>query len=338
MSWPAFWRERNWKTQILRPLGALVCWEAKRRLEAFRKAPPERAGRALVIVVGNIVVGGSGKTPFILWLSRQLKQKGLSVGIISRGYGGKPANRPQEVNADSDPSQVGDEPVLLAKQLGCPVVVSPKRMEALKLIESRHQPDVVISDDGLQHYALPREIEIVLVDAKRRFGNGLCLPAGPLREPASRLEQVKYLVCNGGDCERPDSTTMQLNPSIFRSVADPARTRPVNAFSGQSVEAVAGIGNPARFFDTLKALQIQVHGRAFADHYAYRQDDFNFLTDEKPLLMTEKDAVKCRHLAKLRKNCNWWYLEVTPQVSREWFCELYSDIEAKRSALKNRRC
>lgn len=346
MSWPAFWGKTNWKTILLMPLSRLVCQEAARRLHKFRSASVSKSSKAVVIVVGNIVVGGSGKTPFILWLVKRLQQQGLKVGIISRGYGGKSKKWPQWVDAQSSPEWVGDEPVLLAKHLKCPVVVAPKRNQALTMLQQEAQPDVIISDDGLQHYGLARDIEIVMVDAKRLWGNRLCLPAGPLREPLTRLDEVDFIVYNGvkpsdeglsgsGVNEQAcalKSFEMALQPVRFRQVADPQQERPLHAFKAQSVQAMAGIGYPQRFFDTLETLHIEVDGRPFADHQAYRLSDFDWVKDEKPLLMTEKDAVKCLEIAQKLQKYNWWFLEVEPQADEVLFDKLYARIRSVKSS------
>ncbi len=322
MSWPAFWTHNTWQTKLLSPLAKLVCWEATRRLQKFQERPPAAQTQAKVIVVGNIVVGGSGKTPFIIWLTQQLQNQGLKVGIISRGYGGQSKSWPLLVTPESDPKLVGDEPVLLAKQLGCLIAVSPKRPQAIELLNQQTDLDVIISDDGLQHYAMARDIEIVLIDAQRQFGNKLCLPAGPLREPMSRLEQVDFCIWNGLKAEqdypisslesvtKPAQFKMNLSPLCFRQVMNADETRSVESFNGQSAYAIAGIGNPQRFFETLKALDVLITAKPFADHYAYRLADFEGFDDEKPLLMTEKDAVKCSEIAKTHQKTNWWYLEV----------------------------
>ena len=331
MSWPAFWTKKNWKTYALLPIAKIVCWEAARRLQKFRELPPAKQTNATVIVVGNVVVGGSGKTPFILWLTEQLQSKGLSVGIISRGYGGITKEWPQWVTKESDPVQVGDEPVLLAKQLGCPVAVSPVRTQAINLLKSKHSLDVIISDDGLQHYALARDIEIVLFDGQRGFGNGYCMPAGPLRESLDRLKQVDLCVWNGLETSTPfpveqetvkDQYRMELIPLRFRQVMNPDNVIELEdihdshrEFSAGQVNAIAGIGNPARFFQTLEDLSLKVNSHAFADHHNYQLDDFKQFEDQKRLLMTEKDAVKCLALAKQHQKSNWWYLEVAPSCS-----------------------
>ncbi|WP_319381541.1 tetraacyldisaccharide 4'-kinase, partial [Thiomicrorhabdus sp.] len=268
---------------------------------------------------GNLVVGGSGKTPFIIWLVQALQAKGFKVGIISRGYGGQSDRWPVCVEKDSDPRLVGDEPLMLAKRLGCPVAVSPKRIEALQLLDQKAPCDVVISDDGLQHYALPRDIEVVLFDSVRGFGNRFCMPAGPLREPMQRLSSVDLVVSNGEwpsirrlKTERGKSFSMQLQPVEFRRVDNPEIRCDLTAFSGQAVEALAGIGNPQRFFDSLMDLGLLCQGVAFADHHAYIEPDFDGFSSTKPLFMTEKDAVKCQAIAKRLKRTDWWYLKVEP--------------------------
>lgn len=314
MSWPRFWSQKTWQSYALMPLSALVCCIAQRRLNRFNQSPPQRMqtpNSPVVIVVGNIVVGGAGKTPFIQWLGRLLNEQGLSYGVISRGYGGKSSHYPLKVTEQSDPKKVGDEPLLLAQSLKVPVMVSPNRSEALEALVQDLPLDVVISDDGLQHYALPREIEVVMMDAQRGLGNELCLPAGPLREPKTRLETVDFVVYNGG--QQANQWNMTLLPVCFRQVKNPEITCDLEAFKQQSVYAMAGIGNPARFYAQLQVLGIEVAILAFKDHHAYQASDFEGLKNEKPLLMTQKDAVKCKAYAKE----NWWALEVAPQCSSE---------------------
>jgi tetraacyldisaccharide 4'-kinase len=326
MSWPKFWQKQTLMTQILKPLGKWTCAIAKRRLKKFKAHPPKHPGNVFIIVVGNIVVGGSGKTPFIQWLGRELQRQSIPFGIISRGYGGKPSYTPYEVTPDSPAEFSGDEPLLLAQSLNCPVIVSPKRAEALAhLIEKHPEMKVVLSDDGLQHFALPRDLEVVLMDSERLLGNGLCLPAGPLREPASRLKSVDAIVCNGGKtpCEPLKSfskTTpyyeMALQPLQFRQVNHPERILPLEAFNGKRVVAFAGIGNPERFFNALRELHIEVAGIPLKDHQAIDKAWLDRLSQEnpdKPLIMTQKDAVKCSDYALQ----DAWYLEVAPQVSSE---------------------
>jgi len=328
VSWPQFWIKKQWQTILLSPLSKLVCWEASRRLNHFYLSPPQSQTTAKVIVVGNVVVGGTGKTPFIIWLANQLQAKGLRVGIISRGYGAKNNVWPHWVTGESTALDCGDEPLMLAQKTGCSVAVAPKRSEALALLNKKSKCDVVISDDGLQHYALARDIEIVLIDAQRQFGNGYCLPSGPLREPITRLTRVDFTVWNGLksvqeipqlEIAQPNPSKMQLTPVCFRQVGWPDIHLSLEEFmvkySQKSVLAIAGIGNPERFFKTLETLGLQVDATTFDDHYSYQKEDIHKVLklaglpiEEKPLIMTEKDAVKCTQFAESEKH--WWYLDV----------------------------
>ena len=237
-----------------------------------------------VIVVGNITVGGTGKTPFCIALCELLKKQGLKPGLVSRGYGGKATCWPQAVTATSDPALVGDEPVLLVRHTQCPMVVAPDRVAAVQTLLTDYDCDVVVSDDGLQHYRLARDIEIVLWDKKRRFGNGLCLPAGPLRETVNRLKAVDFIV-------NEDQVTLQFSPVC--SLLDPHKTITPSDVSGMTVCALAGIANPNRFFDALSELGFVFERHIFKDHYAYQPSDFAALKADI-ILMTEKDAVKCQ--------------------------------------------
>jgi len=257
---------------------------------------PSKVYRAPVplVVVGNIFVGGTGKTPLVIALVELLKQHGIKAGVISRGYGGQKLKKPEAVFAHSDPLVVGDEPVLIATRAKCPVVVYPKRAEAIQTLLAHNDADVIISDDGLQHYAMARDIEIVVIDGERRVGNGLLLPAGPLREPVSRLNNVDYCVVNG-DAENRLEHSMHLTLSQAYALNDDTQEIPLSTLQGKTVNAVAGIGNPARFFDGLKTFNINVLERSFPDHYAYKLGDLTF-SDDFPILLTEKDAVKCRYL------------------------------------------
>lgn len=259
-----------------------------------------------VIVVGNLGVGGSGKTPLTLRVVAWLAELGYHPGIISRGYGGS-ARAPMPVRADSDPGLVGDEPVLLARRAACPVWIGRARAEAGRQLLAFHpEVDVLVSDDGLQHYALERDMEIVVVDGQRGFGNGRLLPAGPLREPLGRLATVDAAVVNGGDPDDfillPPSFAMRLSGATFRNLRDPALTAAASAFAGREIHALAGIGHPQRFFDHLESLGLKATPHAFPDHHAYRAGDLPAGT----LLMTEKDAVKCAAFA----SPDAWFLAV----------------------------
>lgn len=340
MSWPTFWYKRSWRTHLLWPLSNLVAFEAKRRLHKFQTSPPQEINAAKVIVVGNLVVGGSGKTPLIIWLTKALQQQGLTVGIVSRGFGGRATDWPQWVEAESDANLVGDEPVLLAKELGVPVAVSPKRVEAISMIEKHSACDVIISDDGLQHFAMQRDIEIVVVDAERQFGNQLCLPAGPLREPLQRLSSVDAVVMNGGGSLElspkwqnqfakalPPRFEMQLQPLVLRNLFNPQSTLAVESFSSLAVNSLAGIGNPQRFFKTLQTLVADQQSHAFADHQSYTREQLEPFMGEKPLIMTAKDAVKCQPLAQQMQAKNFWALEVQTVVAAELMTLLLQKLQ-----------
>ncbi|EPC03871.1 hypothetical protein L861_00820 [Litchfieldella anticariensis FP35 = DSM 16096] len=260
----------------------------------------------VVIVVGNITLGGTGKSPLVAWLARWLAAQGYRPGILSRGYGGRSHAYPLRVQADTPVGECGDEPLMLAAQTGVPVVVDPERpCGARRLFEEGC--DILISDDGLQHLALGRDIELVVVDGERGFGNAHCLPAGPLREPLSRLTGCDALIVNGHSRKvLPEPYyEMHLRPRYWRRLVDDTRLEiGAQPFSGR-VHAVAGIGNPERFFTTVAALGFEVEPHPFADHHEFRAEDLAF-GDDRPVVMTAKDAVKCRDLTDTR----YWVLDV----------------------------
>ncbi len=272
-----------------------------------------------VIVVGNITVGGTGKTPLILWLIDYCRAQGLQVGVVSRGYGAKPARLPWTVSASDSAAQAGDEPLLIVQRSGVPLVIAPDRAQAVQQLLAEHSVDIILSDDGLQHYGLARDLELVLIDAARGLGNQRCLPAGPLREPAERLRSVDAVLCNGAEQDDDSGFAMQLQPTELVHVRS-GRREPLSYFPAQQkMHAVAGIGNPQRFFKTLEGLDWQPIAHAFADHAEFSAQDLQF-ADDLPVLMTEKDAVKCRAFAA--DNC--WYLQVAAQPSAafsSWFAE-----------------
>jgi tetraacyldisaccharide 4'-kinase len=274
----------------------------RRLAYAMRLARSHRAG-VPVIVVGNLSVGGSGKTPLVMWIAEHLHARGLSPAIVSRGYGGA-AEAPREATIASDPLEVGDEPMLLARRSGCPVWVGPDRVAVIAALRAQH-PDcnVLILDDGLQHYRLARDIEIAVVDA-RGFGNGLLLPAGPLREPPSRLRSVHAVVAHDiekAGLQRYAGTkplfAMTLQGEEAHRATDARERRSLRKFAGQRVHAVAGIGDPARFFRYLERFGVQPVAHPFPDHHPFAAEDLEF-GDEDPVLMTEKDAVKCKRFAR----------------------------------------
>lgn len=276
-----------------------------------------------VIVVGNVTVGGVGKTPLVIALALQLKARGLRVGIVSRGYGGKREVPLQEVFVDSNPSIVGDEPLLLSQKTACPVVVAKRRVLAVRYLLQKYQSQVILSDDGLQHYALGRAIEIAVVDGTRGLGNGFCLPAGPLRERAGRLSKVDFIVVNGGVW--PNAYRMDLVPGAFTQLKSGL---PIAGSDLQKpMAAVAAIGNPERFFTTLRDMGLAFQAYPFPDHYRFEERDWRF--DEKTVVMTEKDAVKCRAFATEAMVV----LPVTTHLSDEFWQALWSH-ESLRTVLK----
>ncbi|MGV8934943.1 MAG: tetraacyldisaccharide 4'-kinase [Gallionellaceae bacterium] len=257
-----------------------------------------------VVIVGNITVGGSGKTPLTLWLAEQLLAYGWHPGIISRGFGGS-GSKAQQVFYNSDPAAVGDEPVLMAQRKLCPIWVGRDRpATALALLSAYPECDVILSDDGLQHYRLQRDVELVVVDGQRRFGNGFLLPAGPLREGLARLKEVDAVIINGGEA-KPGEFAMQLEGIHFYNLLNPQIIVTADNFKDQSVSAIAGIGHPQRFFQHLQKLGLSPHVRAYPDHHRYSAVDLAY-NGANALLMTEKDAVKCTGFAD--EKC--WVLRV----------------------------
>jgi tetraacyldisaccharide 4'-kinase len=270
-------------------------------LKSYRLAVP-------VVIVGNISVGGTGKTPLTLAIAQALVDHGHHPVIVSRGFGGSAEQ--QAVSRDSTAQQVGDEPLLMARRNICPVWVGRDRVAAVQAALKEHPLcTVVLCDDGLQHYRLQRDFEIVVIDGERRFGNGHLLPAGPLREPTARLTSVDAVVINGGDIVNNNQYFMRLSGDVFYQLNDPAKTATAADFKELRLHAVAGIGHPQRFFDHLKALNLDVIPHAFPDHHPYLPDDLNF-NDCDALLLTEKDAVKCTPFADEK----YWVLRVDAQI------------------------
>ena len=255
-----------------------------------------------VIVVGNITVGGTGKTPLVIWLANFLRQAGYRPGIVTRGYRGQSPVWPVSVTKDTQANLVGDEALLLARGSDCPVMAGPDRCASIRRLLEQNC-NVIVSDDGLQHYRLQRDLEIAVIDSTRRFGNGLCLPAGPLREPVSRLKSVALRVANGQP--RKGELSMAIAPAGFYNLAEPGRHGSAEQLRTTPVHAVAGIGNPERFFATLRSLGLKVIPHPFADHHNFQAGDLEF-GDTLPLILTEKDAVKCEHFAKP----HYWVLAV----------------------------
>jgi tetraacyldisaccharide 4'-kinase len=278
-----------------------------------------------VVVVGNISVGGAGKTPLTVALIEGLRTRGFVPGVVSRGYGGKEKG-PVLLNAQSDAFDVGDEPVLVACATDAPVAVGRDRVAAAKLLLSAGKIDVLLADDGLQHYKLARDVEICVIDGERRFGNGRLLPAGPLREPVARLSTVDFRVCNGGT-SGPGEIPMTLSGNAAIALSAPMMSRALQEFRNTRVHAVAGIGSPARFFSQLRGAGLDLIEHAFADHHPFRAGDLEF-GDELPVLMTEKDAVKCRAFAGARL----WCVPVRAQLPAEFFDAIAAKLRQHRPA------
>jgi tetraacyldisaccharide 4'-kinase len=291
----SLWYGGNRLAFVLWPLSWVyrALYAATRLRDEYAK-PHEPYDGVPVVVVGNISIGGTGKTPLVIWLSNELLQLGYSVGVISRGYLGSASATPQLVAPDADPALCGDEPVLLAQRTGCPVAVAADRIRAKQFLLAAHQVDVVISDDGLQHHRLSRCCEIAVVDGFRGLGNGLCLPAGPLREPPTRLATVDAVVVNGSGFSYARAIPATAEPRLVERLSDGAR-RPLDAFAGQRVKAVAGIGNPERFFALLENAGILVEGYPLPDHARISARQLSAAPDTT-VMITEKDAVKLRGL------------------------------------------
>lgn len=276
-----------------------------------------------VIVIGNINVGGTGKTPCIIALANYFKEQNYRVGIVSRGYG-VTLQEPSVVTVTSAPSQVGDEPVLIARNTGCPVIVFAKRAQAAELLIKEFQCNLILSDDGLQHYALGRDIEIIVADGMRGFGNGQCLPAGPLREPIARIQKADFLLWNGQSQASkllPATYNVKLENLGFFTVKN---ATPVELNPQKPIHAVAGIGNPNRFFQSLRDLGFTVIEHVFPDHYQFTAKDIQFKDDYK-VVMTEKDAIKCKLLANER-HC---YLKIKINLPNDFLNALNARLKGK---------
>ena len=319
-------QQAPWWLRSLVPLYRLA-FLADRKLK--QNSRNELAGKP-ILVVGNLTVGGSGKTPLVIRLCRVLQDAGLKVGVASRGYG-RSSRGLQWVEATSDPAVTGDEPLLIAQRAAVPVIVANDRCAAVKALFDECV-DVVIADDGLQHHRLPRSMEICVVDGSREFGNSLQLPAGPLREPIQRLRQVDHVVVNG-EMEQtlsvPHAVTMHLVPGMLHSLGQNLSWR-LSQFSGCRASAVAGIANPERFFRTLEQAGLILEQHSWPDHHAYNRDDFVALNPDYPIIMTEKDAVKCRDLALH----NAWYLAIDAHLPGDFELAV---VTGMMQAVRNQR-
>ncbi len=325
------WYQKSLWLYLLAPLSLLYFLLAGVRRLGFRLGIFSSFKAAVpTIVVGNITVGGAGKTPVVIALVEALCKQGFKPGVISRGYGSDAPCYPYAVKADSLPIHCGDEPLLIAQQTGAPVVIDANRKSAITMLLEHNDCDVIVADDGLQHYALQRDIEIVVVDGQRGFGNAWLLPVGPLRELTHRLSQVDYIIANGKletELPLPAATpfyAMTLQAQALQSLTTTNEVTMADWPYGKRVHAVAGIGNPARFFTTLRQLGFDPVEHAFADHYHYAEQDFNF-AETLPIIMTAKDAVKVR---TLQAPGNSWCLPVEAEIDPLFFASISQQIES----------
>ena len=315
------WYSQGGWTRLLLPLSWLFALLSRRRRLKYQQTSRWQPD-VPVVVVGNITVGGTGKTPVVASLVKELQSRGYRPGIASRGFGASGASYPFLVDMGTDPGIAGDEPVMLAQQLKVPVMVDPDRVSAARALIERCQCDLVITDDGLQHYNLQRHVEILVIDGSRLLGNGLCLPAGPLREPPGRLDTVDLILVNGtpeGDLPA-HFDCFYLDPGHLAPLSGAADAPPGHG----KVHAVAGIGNPERFFQTLESLGFEVIAHPFPDHHDFVPDDLVF-QDDLPVVMTAKDAVKCRRFARP----GLWYLPVQAHIPEAVMKEFLHLIETK---------
>lgn len=322
------WYDAKWWNVWLLPFSALFyVLSHARRLWLTHGVKAIKNNHIPVVVIGNINVGGTGKTPLTCQLVKRLNDNGIRVGIISRGYGSKAPHYPYLLAKNEPASIVGDEPKLLRDRLDCPVVIGPDRNAAIELL-SQQGIDLILSDDGLQHYKMARDYEIVVLDAKRQLGNRWLLPAGPLREGAWRLKTVDAVILNGvtdiESTQESEGQGMAIMPSAWVN-AKTGERKLLDFFAGKALHAVVGIGNPQRFFTTLDSLAVKYKEHIFADHHAFTQTDLDIANAySQCIVMTEKDWVKCAAFA----NENMWYLEVDAQLTAALENTLMNDLTA----------
>ena len=325
--WNQIWYGSHPLSLALRPVSKVLQALVWARHEVYTRGWITQHKAAVpIIVIGNISVGGTGKTPFIIWLGKLLqKTKKISgepirIGIVSRGYKSENENQISLLNAESLPEQVGDEPYVIYQHLSCPIAVGANRVKSIALLLENNQLDLILSDDGMQHYAMARQLEIALVDGTRGLGNAQLLPAGPLREPPQRLRSVDFVVANSQGFKH--YPVMQLQASQIFCVTSHKPQGLLAHLSGKTVHAIAGIGNPQRFFNTLKEQNIQCIEHPKVDHHQFKLADVQF-DDDFPVLMTEKDAVKCRNLSSDKL----WYVPVEAQLPVDFSVTLLNKIQ-----------
>jgi tetraacyldisaccharide 4'-kinase len=298
-------------TLLLLPLSWL--FQLISRIRRYNLTLNQKKNTAPVIVIGNITIGGSGKTPLVIHLAKLFSHAGYKVGIISRGYGRIESDqKPILVTPNNDASEVGDEPVIIVQQTQCAMVIGRNRIACIeKLLSTFPSTDIILSDDGLQHYKMSRDIEIAVINGNKRFGNGFCLPAGPLREPVSRLNQVDYVIASHKALA--DEYLLSYHLKSFVSLDPQINSIPIPYHSFTEVHAVAGIGEPAAFFSSLEGIGIKIIKHTFPDHHSYKISDLDF-GDDLPIIMTEKDAVKC----KMFNLKNGWFLTIETSLPQEF--------------------
>lgn len=331
------WYDKSGWLVLLWPLALVFQFlvSVRRKLQTPTERPA--AHTVPVVIIGNISVGGTGKTPLLIKLVKHFKAQGYTPGVISRGYGAKGATFPLQVDDDTDVNRCGDEAKLIQQRADCPIVIDPDRENALQYLLAHNSVDLVFCDDGLQHYKLHRDIEIAVVDGKRLFGNGFCLPAGPLRERPGRLQTVDFVVVNGEPVKQlpalEQATVMRIEPRFLVNMRSGERRPLAGApFSmGNVVQAVAALGNPERFFTALSKLPYEVKEFPFPDHYSFSESDFDSgkLDPHQPIVMTEKDAVKCQSFAR----ANFWSLSVEVTLSDDFVQALTQRIDACKASI-----
>jgi tetraacyldisaccharide 4'-kinase len=331
------WYSDSFWVKLLLPLSSLFQFLARRRRDKLLATAHQRWSSPVpLIVIGNINIGGTGKSPLVIWLAQQLKLAGYSPGVVSRGYGGTTSTHPLQVSASTDPVDAGEEAVMIARRTGLPVVVDRDRNQAVQSLLGNNECDIVLSDDGLQHYAMARDLEIAVIDGSRGIGNGYCFPAGPLREPPSRLKEVDFVVVNGKSPELQQELANSISMDLVASSWVNLHTMDEISIdewpSGKQVHAVAGIGNPRRFFDTLRDMGFEVLEHGLDDHHIYHVADLLF-GDMLPVVMTEKDAVKCRLLNKELMHQEYWYLKVSVETSEKFVDAVLEKLEQKRQTI-----
>ena len=313
------WYRKSFWLYLLTPLTFLFTSFIKFRKKSYIKNSKKVWNSPVpIIVVGNISMGGTGKTPLVKFIASELSKRGYKPGLVSRGYGGK-FSTTLEVTNNSTHKETGDEAQILAK-LNLPFFLDKNRSRAAKKLQENYDVDVIISDDGLQHYAMGRDIEIAVIDGVRRLGNGFAFPAGPLREPKSRLNEVDFIINNGGPTEG-DEILMTLSPTKFVHLNSGKEYSVDKWPMHNQVHALAGIGNPNRFFDLLLRLGFEFDKNPFPDHHKYSKRDLYYL-DHLPILMTEKDAAKCKHF----KNSKIWYLSIESKIESQFIDTLVEKL------------